>query len=165
MNYTNIKQFAAIIGIDWADREHEVCLLAADSEVLEPSSLKQRPECIDEWVRGLQKRFKGKPIAICLELKKGPLVHALMKYDFLILFPVTPQSLCKYRNAFATSRAKDDPTDAALMVDLLCKHMDKLKAWLPEAPETRKLAQLTEHRRRIVGDKVRLTNRLTSLLL
>ena len=164
MNYTNIEQFAAIIGIDWADKEHEVCLKTFGSEALESLTLKQRPECIDEWARGLRKRFKGQPVAICLELKKGPLVHALLKYDFLILFPVNPQALCKYRNAFATSRAKDDPTDAALMVDLLSKHMDRFKAWQPEAPETRKLALLTEHRRRIVGDKVRLTNRLTSLL-
>ncbi len=164
MKYTDIRQFAAVIGIDWADKEHEICLKVVGSETLESSSLKQRPESIDEWVLSLQQRFKDEPVAVCMELKKGPLVHALLKYDFLILFPVNPQALCKYRNAFATSRAKDDPSDAALMVDFLCKHMDKLKAWYPEAPETRKLAQLLEHRRRIVGDKVRLTNRLTSLL-
>ncbi len=164
MIHKNIKQFAAFIGIDWADKEHEICLKVVGSDTLESSSLKQRPECIDKWARGLQQRFEGQSIAVCLELKKGPLVHALLKYDFFVLCPVNPQTLCKYRNAFATSRAKDDPSDATLMVDLLCKHMDKLKAWQPEAPETRKLAQLSEHRRRIVGDKVRLTNRLTSLL-
>ncbi len=164
MIHKDIKQFAAVIGIDWADKEHEICIKVIGSETLKGSTLKHRPESIDEWARGLQQRFDGRLIAVCLELKKGPLVHALLKYDFLVLFPVNPQSLCKYRNAFATSRAKDDPSDAALMVDFLCKHMDKLKAWQPEAPETRKLAQLTEHRRRIVSDKVRLTNRLTSLL-
>src|SRR5499426_2261263 len=34
----------------------------------------------------------------------------------------------------------------------------------PKAPTMRALAQLVEYRRRLVGDKVRLTNRLTSAL-
>jgi transposase len=103
-------------------------------------------------------------VAVCLEQKKGPLIYALLKYDFLVLFPVNPQTLAKYRRTFTTSRAKDDPTDAALMVDLLLKHRDRLSPWLPEAGNIRKLQIMIEHRRRLVGDKVRMSNRITSLL-
>jgi hypothetical protein len=38
-------------------------------------------------------RFKGQPIAICLELQKGTLVYALRKYDCLVGFPVNPLTL------------------------------------------------------------------------
>jgi len=48
-----------------------------------------------------------------LEIDKGPLVYALQKYHFLVLFPVNPATLAKYRQAFTPSRAKDDPTDAS----------------------------------------------------
>src|SRR6266436_4107292 len=69
-----------------------------------------------------------------------------------------------YREAFTPSRAKDDPTDAALQLELLLTHRDKLHPLTPQSATMRALTQLVEHRRRIVGDKVRMTNRLTSTL-
>src|SRR5262249_54303915 len=62
------------------------------------------------------------------------------------------------------SRAKDDPTDAELQVELLLKHRDKLTPLTPQSATMRAFAQLVEHRRRLVGDKVRCTNRLTRTL-
>src|SRR5262249_30434958 len=78
--------------------------------------------------------------------------------------PVNPLTVARYREAFTPSRAKDDPTDAELQVEILLKHRDKLTPLRPQSPTMRALAQLVEHRRRLVGDKVRLTNRLTSAL-
>ena len=127
-------------------------------------SLDHTPEAIEAWVSSLHKRFEGKPIAICLELNKGPIVFALRKYHFLVLFPVNPLTLARYREAFTPSRAKDDPTDAALQLELLRTHRDKLQPLNPQSPTMRALEQLVEHRRRVVGDKVRITNRLTSTL-
>jgi transposase len=72
--------------------------------------------------------------------------------------------LARYREAFTPSRAKDDPTDAALQLALLLTHRDKLQPLRPQSSTMRALAQLVEHRRRVVGDKVRITNRLTSTL-
>ena len=92
------------------------------------------------------------------------MVSALCKYEFLVLFPVNPLTLARYREAFTPSRAKDDPTDAELQLELLLKHRDKLQPLQPQSPQMRALAQLVEARRRLVGDKVRITNRLTSAL-
>src|SRR6266511_3261537 len=156
--------FAAFVGLDWADAKHDVCLQAAGSKTREFSVLAHTPETIDEWVSTLHKRFNGQPIAICLELNKGPIVYALRKYDFLVLFPVNPLTLARYREAFAPSHAKDDHTDAELPLELLLKHREKLTPLNPQSPAMRALEQLLEHRRRLVGDKVRLTNRLTSTL-
>src|SRR6266849_3323407 len=156
--------FAAFVGIDWADAKHDVCLQAAGSAKRECFQLEHTPEAIDAWVTTLRTRFNGHPVAVCLELNKGPLVFALRKYDFLILFPLNPLTLARYREAFTPSRAKDDPTDAELQLELLLTHRDKLRPLNPQSPTMRALAQLVEHRRRVVGDKVRLTNRLTSTL-
>ena len=158
------EEFAAFIGLDWADAKHDVCLQAAGSAQRERFILEHTPEAIDAWVCALHKRFEGKPIAICLELNKGPLVFALRKYPFLVLFPVNPLTLARYREAFTPSRAKDDPTDAELQLELLRTHRDKLQPLTPQSPTLRALEQLVEHRRRVVGDKVRITNRLTSTL-
>jgi transposase len=158
------EQFALFVGIDWADAKHDICLQAAGAETRECCVLAHTPETIDAWVSTLRQRGQGQPIAICVELNKGPIVNALRKYDFLVLFPVNPLTLARYRDAFAPSHAKDDPTDAALLLELLLKHRDKLKPLKPQSPAMRALAQLIEHRRRLVGDKVRITNRLTSAL-
>jgi len=156
--------FAAFMGIDWADAKHDGCLQAAGTAKRECFQLEHTPEAIDAWVTTLRTRFHGQPLAICLELDKGPLVSALRKYDFLVLFPINPLMLARYREAFTPSRAKDDPTDAELQLDLLLTHRDKLHPLTPQSPTMRALAQLVEHRRRVVGDKVRMTHRLTSTL-
>ena len=158
------EAFAALVGLDWADATHDICVQVAGAPRREFLRLAHRPAVMDAWVCTLRTRFNGHPIAVCLELNKGPIVSALRQYDFLVLFPVNPFTLAKYREAFPPSRAKDDPTDAELQVELLLKHRDKLTPLAPQSPTMRALAQLVEHRRRLVGDKVRLTNRLTSAL-
>jgi len=164
MTQTSHDTFAAFIGIDWADAKHDGCLQAAGTAKRECFQLEHTPEAIDAWVTTLRTRFNGQPVAVCLELDKGPLVSALRKYDFLVLFPINPLTLARYREAFTPSRAKDDPTDAALQLELLLTHRDKLQPLNPQSPTMRALEQLVAHRRRVVGDKVRITNRLTSTL-
>ena len=156
--------FAACIGIDWADAKHDLCLQAEGCERRESSTLEHTPEAISVWANSLRRRFGGKPVAICLELNKGPLVYALSEYDFVVLFPVNPLTVARFREAFATSGAKDDPSDAELQLELLLKHRDRLQPLNPSSPAIRALEQLVEHRRRLVGDKVRLINRLSSVL-
>ena len=80
-----------------------------------------------------------------------------------MLYPINPTTLAKYREAFTPSRAKDDPTDADYAAELIMKHSDRLKAWRPDDEQTRTLRYLVEHRRRLIGDRTRITNRMTSL--
>ena len=129
--------FAAVVGLDWADAKHDVCLQATGTKHREFLVLEHRPEAIDAWVQTLRTRFHGQPIAVCLELNKGPIVSALRTYDFLVLFPVNPLTLAKYREAFPPSRAKDDPTDAELQVELLLTHRDQLTPLSPQSPPLR----------------------------
>src|SRR5262249_30341411 len=126
--------------------------------------LDHRPAVLDAWVCTLRTRCNGQPIALCLERNKGPMVAAPHNSDCLVLFPVNPLTVAQYREAFTSRRAKDDPTAAALQVERLLKHRDKLTPLVPQSPAMRALAPLLEHHRRLVGDNVRLTHRLTSAL-
>jgi transposase len=94
--------FAAFVGLDWADQQHAVCLQASGSTKVETCVLKQTAESIGEWANQLRTRFKGRKVAVCLEQSKGALIYALMSYDILVLYPVNPQTLAKYRKAFRT---------------------------------------------------------------
>jgi len=155
--------FAALVGIDWSDRKHDFCLQAAGSPQREFGVLVHSPEAITLWAKALYRRFGG-PIAVCLEIAKGPLVHALQRHEFIVLFPVNPATLAKYREAFVPSRAKDDPTDAQIALELLLRHRDKLQPLQPQSTDIRTLATLVEQRRLLVGDKTRITNRLNGTL-
>jgi transposase len=159
----NAPAFTAIVGIDWADTKHDICLQAAGSDQREFDRIEHQVARIDEWARSLQQRFGG-PIAIAVELAKGPIVYALQKYDFFVLFPINPLTLAKYREAFTPSRTKDDPTDAELALDLLMRHPERFEPLRPQSVAMRTLVSLTERRRALVNDKIRLTNRLTHTL-
>jgi transposase len=163
MNHVTGDQYTALIGIDWADAKHDVCLQAAGSEQREFDCIPHQVEQIEHWVHSIHKRFGG-PIAVGLELSKGPIVYALQKYDFLVLFPINPSTLAKYREAFQPSRAKDDPTDAELALDLLLRHPERFRPLKAQSVEMRTLLSLVEQRRRLVNDKIRITNRLRNAL-
>lgn len=158
------SDFAAVIGIDWADTKHDVCLKPSGSDDLEYSVLPHKTEAILDWVNHLRERFNGEPVAICIESRKIPLIHALMQYEFIVLIPVNPQTLARYRRALKPSGAKDDPTDARLILNLVRLHEDQFKPWYPEKPKVKALAQFVEMRRAFVADRVRYTNRLTVAL-
>jgi transposase len=156
--------FAAFVGLDWADQKHDLVLYDPRGGAPEHLQLPHSPETIDEWAGSLRQRFEGRPVAICFEQTRGAIAYALLKYDFLVLFPLPPARLAKYRESFSTSGAKDDPTDAALLVDYLLRHRDQLRVWRPDTPATRELLLLAEARRDAVNQKTRLSNQLTDVL-
>jgi hypothetical protein len=82
----------------------------------------------------------------------------------LVLFPVNPTMLAKYRTTFGFSHAKDDPMDAELARERLLPHPDTLHALEPESAAMRTLPQRVAQRRGVVADQVRLTNRLPTAL-
>src|SRR5450759_1365659 len=148
------RPFTAHVGIDWADAKHDVCLQAADSEQREFDRFAHQVGSIDQWAKSLHQRFGG-PIAVALELAKGPIVYALQKYDFLVLFPINPLTLAKHREAFKPSRAKDDPSDAEMALDLLVHHPERFAPLKAQSVAMRTLISLTEHRRAYSGQSER----------
>jgi transposase len=152
------------VGLDWADQHHVLCWQAAGSDQLETATVRQRPEELHAWVAQLRARFPEGLMAMALEQSRGAVVAALMHYDFLRLYPVNPKSLARYREAFHSSGAKDDPDDAALLLDLLVKHRERLSAWVPDDAPSRLLALRVEQRRQLVDLKTALTHQLSSHL-
>lgn len=157
-----LDDFSLLIGIDWANDKHDVCVQSTSGD-RKLSVLSSSPEGIHEWITNLSKVHPGK-IAVCVELSKGPIVYALQKYEFVTIFPIQPIMLARYRQAFSPSGAKDDPTDAEIALDLLLNYSDKIKPLKVQGEATRKLSFLVEQRRRLVEDRRRFANRLINNL-
>jgi hypothetical protein len=118
----------------------DVCLQVAGSAKRERLVLEHRPGVIQAWAEQLRERFGSTPLAVSVELSRGPVVSALLEHDFFRLFPVQPTTVANYRKAFAASGAKDDPTTSwrcrsvthtpaqARRPDLLIRLADHLRA-------------------------------------
>lgn len=141
-----------------------LCLHVPGTSPPELSILEHRPVAIDAWARSLRERFGGAPMAIAVELSRGPIVSALLEHHFFVIFPIQPTMLAQYRRAFKSSGAKDDPTDAEFALELVLPHRDKLAPLRRQSAAMRTLQRLVEERRRLVQDRVRITNRITHAL-
>jgi transposase len=159
-----MSEFAAFVGWDWADQEHELRLREAGSDGVEEVTLGSSPEALHGWVALMQQRYQGRPVAICIETSRGPVIWALMAYAHIVLFPVNPKSVASFRETFYPSGKKDDPVDAEVQLELVYKHHDKLRRLNPADAATRSLAILSEYRRKLVQGMVRETNRLRTNL-
>ena len=65
MNEQESVVYSVYVGIDWADKKHDVCICPRDSETREFDVIRHRAEAIDTWVKDLHRRFGGR-IAIAI---------------------------------------------------------------------------------------------------
>ena len=160
----NTEEYAALIGLDWAAEKHDVCLWDAATGKSRHRVIEHTPEALAEWLAELQASYPGRRLAVCLEQSRGALMYALMDHAFLDLYPINPVTLARYREAFAPSRAKDDPGDARLLSEILRLHREKLAVWKPDDEQTRTMGFLNEERRKAVNLRTKLVLRMQAAL-
>jgi len=153
-----------IIGLDRSDQTADLCLLDTRTGERRRVSIATAPEALWEWLAELRQQYPAARVGLCLEQPAGHLIPFLEAYAWLTLHPINPLTLQKYREAFVTSRAKDDTKDAEYLADLLLNHHAQLPVWAPEDSATRAVQQLVFHRRAVVDERTALTNRLQALL-
>jgi transposase len=156
--------FDLVIGLDRSDRKADLHLIDTRSGQRRSAVIDTPPEALWEWLLQLREQHPQARVALCLEQPAGHLISFLEAYEWITLYPINPITLQKYREAFVTSRAKDDTRDAYFLAELLFSHLDKLKPWAPEDSVTRAVQQLVFHRRAVVDERTGLTNRLQALL-
>jgi transposase len=156
--------WAAFVALDWGSQKHAWILQPAAGGKPEKGYVDNTPEAIAVWAADLHRRFGPQPVAVALEQKRGSVVNLLLPYAHLVLFPVPASMSASYRKTFVPSGAKDDPSDAGWILDLLLRHRDRLHRLEPDDANTRLLLMLVEDRRQLVDEKTRLTLRLQDCL-
>src|SRR5262245_54513999 len=142
----NPPPFDLVIGLDRSDRKADVHLIDTRTGQHQSLTLETSPEALWEWLLQLRQQHPTARVALCLEQPAGHLISFLEAYEWLTLYPINPLTLKKYREAFVTSRAKDDRHDAQYLAELLSNHADKLQSWAPQDSQTRAVQQLVYHR-------------------
>jgi transposase len=153
-----------VVGLDRSDRKADLHLINTRTGESRCAVIDTSPEALWEWLLQLREQHPTARLGLCLEQPAVHLIPFLQAYEWITLYPINPITLQKYREAFVTSRAKDDTRDAQYLADLLLSHHSKLKPWAPEDDATRSVQQLVFHRRSVVDERTGLTNRLQGLL-
>jgi transposase len=153
-----------VIGLDRSDKKADLCLITTATGQRRSQTIDTAPETLWEWLLELRQEQPQARVGLCLEQPAVHLIAFLESYEWITLYPINPITLQKYREAFVTSRAKDDAKDADYLADLLLNHQAKLKPWAPQDSATRAVQQRVVHRRAVVDERTALSNRLIALL-
>src|SRR5436305_1958201 len=154
---------AAWIGLDWGDKEHAFAIQDGAGKS-ETGTLPHSAENLHAWLKTLGERYGARPVALAIEASRGAVIHALLEYPWLRIYPINPITSARYRSAFTPSGAKDDLPDAKVLLELVRDHVAKLRVLEPQDPATVKLAGLVEARRKLVDRRTQLILQVQSLL-
>jgi len=149
-----------VIGLDRSDKKADLHLITTATGQRRSQTIDTAPEALWEWLLQLRQEQPQARVGLCLEQPAVHLIAFLESYEWIMLYPINPITLQKFREAFVTSRAKD----ALYLAELLLTHHDQLQPWAPEDSATRAVQQLVFHRRAVVDERTALTNRLIALL-
>jgi len=154
--------FAAFIGIDWADQVHTIVTI--DGAPPRETLLRHTPKNVAEWAEAVRKKYHGRPVAVGIELNRGPLINMLVQYPHLVIFPINPKCASNYREALSPAGTKNDTVDAMLLARYVQMHHRVLRPLTPDGEETRKLANFCLLRRKIVDFRKKTVQKLTAAL-
>jgi hypothetical protein len=108
-----------LVGIDWAERHHDVCVMAADGSVLARervtdgvAGVARLHELIASWAE------EPAEVVVGIETDRGLLVGALVAAGYQVI-AVNPLAASRYRERHTISRAKSDRGDARMLADLV----------------------------------------------
>jgi Transposase/Transposase IS116/IS110/IS902 family len=108
-----------LVGIDWAERHHDVCVMAADGRVLARerivdgvAGVARLHELIASWAE------EPAEVVVGIETDRGLLVGALVAAGYQVV-AVNPLAASRYRERHTISRAKSDRGDARMLADLV----------------------------------------------
>ena len=157
-----MEEPTALVGVDWASAEHQVCALG-------PAGPVQRAFLHDaaglgamvDWLSTLADR--PDLVAVAIETPHGPVVEALMDRG-LAVYAINPKQLDRFRDRFSPAGAKDDRRDALVLASSLRtdRHcFRRLEVLDPTVVELREWSRMFDE---LKEERARLTNRIRQQL-
>ena len=152
------------IGVDLSDKFLDSCITNSFGDVISRSRFDFDDHGFSAFVHELQEHeVNSKNCAIGLENPRSRLVEFLMQREFAVLL-TNPKSIARYRESRIASKAKSDQADAQLIADYIREHHKSLRRIKIPDETIRELSLLLEDRDRLVQQKVKFSNQLTSAL-
>ncbi len=148
-------------GVDWGDREHTVCVVAAEGEVVQRFSAPQTAEGVETITQTL--RAVGGLVGVAIETRQHLLVDAL-RDGGLTVYAVNPKLSHDWGKCLSVNAPKDDHRDAWTLAFGLRMYQSHLRAIAPERPDMHTLALLCEHEQQLIKRRTALVCELEAVL-
>lgn len=152
------------VGIDWADDHHDVAITDDSAQTLSKFQISHDSPGFTKLHAQLAS-FQLPPdqISVALETSRGLLVHELLRSGYLV-YAINPKSVNRYKDRYILSKAKSDPLDALALAHLLRTDRQRFKALRPFPEDYQLLDRLCQDLRKLVDEKSRISNQITSVL-
>lgn len=152
-----------LVGIDWAQAEHAVCVLDAHGKIRAQWAAAHTAAGLTELCRRRERLGPPAMIRVAIERPSGLLVDTLVAAGVVVV-PIHPNVLKAARPRYRAAGGKSDPGDAYMLADLLRTDGHRFRRLCPPSDETRALRALVRTRDDLVATRVALANQLRALL-
>jgi transposase len=158
------ETYELYVGVDWATKAHQICLLSADGRHREELSVPHTGAGLAALRAQLQSRVSepGR-IAVAIEVPHGAVVDALLDHGCHV-YAINPKQLDRFRDRHTVGGAKDDRRDAFVGADSLRTDRRAFRRLHPEDARLLQLRELSRLHGELVEEQARLTNRLREQL-
>lgn len=151
------------VGIDWASREHELCVVDEEGAVVCRFGFAHSERGISDALARLAKLAAPSELPVAIERPEGLLVDRLLEAGHQVV-PIHANAFHAARPRWEGAGSKSDPGDAYRLADLLRSDQRRLRPLRPLDPATRELQALVRLRDDHVKARVAATNQLAALL-
>ncbi|HEY2563053.1 MAG TPA: IS110 family transposase, partial [Acidimicrobiales bacterium] len=108
-----------LVGVDWAEDHHDVCVMAEAGEVLGKRRVPDSVVGIGELHALVAEHAEeNEAVIVGIEIDRGLVIWSLLAAGYEV-YAVNPMASARYRDRHATSGAKSDPGDAKVLADLV----------------------------------------------
>jgi transposase len=151
------------VGIDWASRAHELCVVDEEGAVVERFGFGHSQRGISGALARLAKLGEPRELPVAIERPDGLLVDRLLEAGHQVV-PIHANAFHAARPRWEGAGAKSDAGDAYRLADLLRSDRHRLRPLRPLDQATRELQALVRLRDDHVKARVAATNQLQALL-
>ena len=151
------------VGIDWASRSHELCVLDQAGAVVERFGFAHSERGISGALKRLAKLGAASELPVAIERPDGLLVDRLLEAGHEVV-PIHANAFHAARPRWEGAGSKSDVGDAFRLADLLRTDRHRLRPLRPLDRATRELQALIRLRDDHVAARVAATNQLATLL-
>jgi transposase len=151
------------VGLDWAAREHAVCVIDERGTVASRFTVSHSASGMTELVARLGKIAPPAELRVAIERPSGLVVDTLVDSGFAVV-PIHPNAVKASRPRYSAVQGKTDLGDAYLLADVLRTDGHRFRTLTPLSDETKALRGIVRLRDDLVGQRVRAANQLRNLL-
>jgi transposase len=152
------------VGVDWAERHHDVCLVADDGQLLATLRV---PDGIEGVARLHQlvadHAVDPAGVAVGIETDRGLLVGALVAAGYQV-YGINPLAASRYRERHRTSGAKSDRGDARVLADLVRTDRHHHRPVATDSDQAEAVKVLARAHQSLIWARQRQVNALRNLL-